>query len=147
MRRQHTRAQLKAEINVVPYIDVMLVLLIIFMITAPILTQGITVDLPQALSQAIESANEEPIIVSVNHHGELFLNIHDNPEQSLDASTIMHRVAAEIKLAKESKQLRPVLVKGDRRVEYDKVIAVMNILKKSGVENIGLLTESPEEHA
>lgn len=131
-----------AEINVVPYIDVMLVLLVIFMITAPILTQGVTVDLPKAQSQAVETTDREPIIVSVNHAGEYFLNVDANPDLPMAAEKLMVRVAAELALAKESGQSVNVLVKGDQGVPYGRVVLAMSALKQAGAEKVGLVTDS-----
>src|SRR5688500_1659955 len=96
LRKKRSAGQPVAEINVVPYIDVMLVLLVIFMITAPMLTQGVTVKLPKASSESIVSGNREPIIVSVNQEGHYFLNIHSSPNTPLDPHALMVRVAAEL---------------------------------------------------
>lgn len=131
-----------AEINVVPYIDVMLVLLVIFMITAPMLTQGITVELPQAKSDSVESTGREPIIVSVDQHGAYYLNISSTPGQPIEPNALMVRVAAELALAKESKEKINVLVKGDQGVSYGKVVGAMGLLKQAGAEQVGLLTDS-----
>lgn len=130
-----------AEINVVPYIDVMLVLLVIFMITAPILSQGVTVDLPKAASQTLTTADREPIIVSVNQEGQYFLNIDANPSQPIEAQALALKVAAELQLAKESGQKLNVLVKGDQGVVYGKVVTAMGLLKQAGAEKVGLLTD------
>ncbi len=131
-----------AEINVVPYIDVMLVLLVIFMITAPMLTQGITVELPQAKSDSVETTGREPIIVSVDQHGAYYLNISSTPGQPIEPNALMVRVAAELALAKESKEKINVLVKGDQGVSYGKVVGAMSLLKQAGAEQVGLLTDS-----
>lgn len=147
-RRQKSRPL--AEINVVPYIDVMLVLLVIFMITAPILSQGITVDLPKAASSALKPNDREPIIVSVNQQGDYFLNIHTQPDVPIDAHTLTVRVAAELALANQNHQQLPVLVKGDQGVAYGKVVQAMALLKQAGAEQVGLITESTPgepEHA
>ncbi len=133
-----------SEINVVPYIDVMLVLLVIFMITAPILTQGVTVDLPKAASASLKAADREPIIVSVNREGDLFLNLHTNPGEPIDPQTLMVRVAAELELAYQTRQSLNVLVKGDQGVPYGKVVAAMGLLKQAGAEQVGLLTDSSD---
>jgi len=133
-----------AEINVVPYIDVMLVLLVIFMITAPMLSQGVTVELPKAASQAIKAADREPIIVSVNREGEYFLNLNSNPDEPLAPQALMVRVAAELELSRQSGQVLNVLVKGDQGVAYGKVVAAMSLLKQAGAEQVGLLTDSSE---
>jgi biopolymer transport protein TolR len=142
IRKKTMRAKPIAEINVVPYIDVMLVLLVIFMITAPILTQGVTVDLPKAASSTLKAADREPIIVSVNRDGEYFLNIHVNPGAPIDPEALMVRVAAELELARQSGQALNVLVKGDAGVAYGKVVSAMGLLKQAGASQVGLLTDS-----
>lgn len=136
-----------SEINVVPYIDVMLVLLVIFMITAPMLSQGVTVDLPKLASESLPNKDREPIVVSVNQQGEYFLNISDNPSVPIDSHALMVRVAAELELAKENKEQLPVLVKGDQNAEYGKVVVAMGLLKEAGASQVGLLTENPIKEA
>lgn len=133
-----------AEINIVPYIDVFLVLLIIFMITAPMLTQGVTVDLPKAASQNLKPADREPIIVSVNQQGNYFLNISSTPDNPMDDQALLVRVAAELEMARQSNQKMNVLVKGDQGVAYGKVVQAMALLKKAGAEQVGLLTDSDQ---
>lgn len=144
IRKKPIRSKPVAEINVVPYIDVMLVLLVIFMITAPMLTQGVTVDLPKAASQSIKSADREPIIVSVNREGEYFLNIHTNPGEPLAPQALMVRVAAELEVARQAGQALNVLVKGDQGVPYGKVVTAMSLLKQAGAEQVGLMTDSSD---
>ncbi len=144
LKTKKPRIKAAAEINVVPYIDVMLVLLVIFMITAPILTQGVTVDLPKAASESIKTADREPIIVSVNREGQYFLNISSNPGAPMEAQAIMVQVAAELELARQGKQALNVLVKGDQGVPYGKVITAMSVLKQAGAEQVGLLTDSSD---
>ncbi len=134
-----------ADINVVPYIDVMLVLLVIFMITAPMLTQGVTVELPKAQSESLTSNNREPIIVSVDKEGHYFLNIGSAPNVPIEPHALMVRVAAEIELAKQTKEPMHVLVKGDTGVSYGKVVQAMSLLKQAGAEQVGLLTDSSQE--
>lgn len=129
-----------AEINVVPYIDVMLVLLVIFMITAPIVQQGVEVDLPQAAANSMSPDEAEPVVVSVNRKGDFYLDIGDEPDKPIDAQLMVNRVAAV-------RQLKPniaVLVRGDRNVAYGKVIDAMVLLQKAGVEKVGLMTDQPE---
>ncbi|KTD23509.1 MULTISPECIES: protein TolR [Legionella] len=144
LRRKKTSARPIAEINVVPYIDVMLVLLVIFMITAPMLTQGVTVDLPKAASETLKSTDREPIIVSVNQQGDYFLNIHSDPASPIAPQALKVRVAAELELARQSKQVLNVLVKGDQGVPYGKVVMAMSLLKQAGAEQVGLITDSSE---
>lgn len=142
MIRKKTRGSKPiSDINVVPYIDVMLVLLVIFMITAPVLSQGVTVDLPKAASESLKKADREPIIVSVNQQGQYFLNIETNPSLPIEADALALKVAAELQLAKESGQKLNVLVKGDQGAVYGKVVAAMSLLKQAGAEQVGLLTD------
>jgi biopolymer transport protein TolR len=127
-----------AEINVVPYIDVMLVLLIIFMATAPMLMQGVKVDLPEASSDPVENQDSEPLIVSVNAGGELFLNL-GNEKQVLALATIKDRVS---KVMKRNPN-KPVLIWGDEAVSYGEVVTVMVALQQAGAPSVGLVTENP----
>jgi len=142
IRKKALRTRPIAEINVVPYIDVMLVLLVIFMITAPMLTQGVTVDLPKTASESIKSSQREPVIVSVNREGEYFLNIDANPNSPLAPQALMVRVAAELELSRQSGETLNVLVKGDQGVAYGKVVMAMSLLKQAGATQVGLLTDS-----
>ena len=144
MRRKNNRSRPIAEINVVPYIDVMLVLLVIFMITAPILTQGVAVELPTAVSEKITSEQREPVIVSIDDAGRYYLNIADIPSKPIDLQALMVRVAAEIQLAKDSTENLQVLVKGDKNVAYGKIVSAMSSLKQAGAEKVGLLTDSEQ---
>lgn len=139
------RKEIVAEINVVPYIDVMLVLLIIFMIAAPLLTQGVKINMPEAEAKAIQDQDQMPIIVSVDEDGRYFLNIADVPEIPLSSEKIITRVAAEIAIAAEKGTPRSVYVKGDKAVEYGKVVGAMVLLQQAGVGEIGLLTQPPEK--
>jgi biopolymer transport protein TolR len=129
-----------AEINVVPYIDVMLVLLVIFMITAPIVQQGVEIDLPQAAAKPMSPDEAEPVVVSVDKNGDLYLDIGDEPDKPIDAQLMVNRVAA----VRQLKPNIPVLVRGDRNVGYGKVIDAMVLLQKAGVEKVGLMTDQPE---
>lgn len=131
-----------SEINVVPYIDVMLVLLVIFMVTTPLLSQGIKVNLPQAQAQTIAPA-QEPIIVSIDEKGLYYLNTAAHPETALDAHQLSLDVSEQLRSAEQKKTLRQVFVKGDKKVDYGKVVTAMVLLQQAGASNIGLLTESP----
>ena len=129
-----------SEINVVPYIDVMLVLLIIFMITAPLITQGVKVDLPQANSEVMAPSEQEPVVVSVDAAGSFYVDFGENPDQPVDGQTLMTRVAALLKY-------RPgtvVLVRGDKQASYGQVVTLMTLLQAAGVADVGLLTVPPE---
>jgi len=139
-RQRRQRRRPMSEINVVPYIDVMLVLLIIFMITAPLLTQGVNVDLPQADSAPLPTEADDPVVVSVNREGELFIDIGEGKNEALDEETLVARVAAVIKY----KPKTPILVRGDRSVDYGRVVEAMVLIQAAGVPNVGLITETPE---
>lgn len=125
-----------AEINVVPYIDVMLVLLVIFMVTAPMINQGVAVDLPTANAKPLAKETNLPIIVSVNHKGELFLNISNEPGSPIHASKLQAEVTAA--LIRDKK--RQVFVKADKRVAYNTVLDAMVLLQHAGVPSVGLET-------
>jgi biopolymer transport protein TolR len=133
-----------SEINVVPYIDVMLVLLVIFMITAPLLSQGVKVDLPQAKAQNISADQREPIIVSVDAQGNYYLNIATNPNQPIDAQAITNQVSAQLQVAQQQGVQRQVLVKGDKNVDYGHVVQAMVLLQQAGAASVGLVTEDQE---
>ena len=141
MARQRVRKRPIAEINVVPYIDVMLVMLVIFMITAPLLTQGVKVDLPEAAAQPIEEADQEPLVVSVDASGKLYLNVGEAPESPVDAEGLVQTVAAVLRRQPQ----KSVLVRGDHAVEYGAVVSAMVLLQQAGVPNVGLVTEPPEQ--
>ena len=129
-----------AEINVVPYIDVMMVLLVIFMITAPIVQQGVEIDLPQASAKPMSPDEAEPVVVSIDKKGDFYLDIGDEPDKPIDAQLMVNRVAA----VRQLKPNVPVLVRGDRNVGYGKVVDAMVLLQKAGVEKVGLMTDQPE---
>jgi biopolymer transport protein TolR len=130
-----------AEINVVPYIDVMLVLLVIFMITAPLLTQGVKVDLPKTRAEILAPKQLEPIIISVDARGNYYLNIAANPNLPLAAEALSSQVAAALNQTKNTGTTRAVLVKGDQKVNYGAVVQVMVLLKAAGAPNVGLMTD------
>ena len=136
------RRRMLAEINVVPYIDVMLVLLVIFMVTAPMLMQGVEVDLPDAHAAPVKDQDAEPLIVSINDRGQLFLNLGADEKQALELATIRQRVAAVLRRTPD----KPVLVWGDQKVAYGNVIVVMTALQEAGAPTVGLVTESPAEN-
>ncbi len=132
------------EINVVPYIDVMLVLLIIFMITAPLLTQGIEVDLPKAAAEPLASEdfqNREPLVLSINAAGELFLNIGDDKQRPIDEGTVLLRASAVLRREPQT----PVLVRADAAVPYGRVVVGMVLLQRAGAAKIGFVTDPPDD--
>jgi biopolymer transport protein TolR len=144
MMKMQRRRHLMAEINVVPYIDVMLVLLVIFMITAPLLTQGVTVNMPEADAKAIATADEVPLIVSVDKQGNYYLNASASPSVPMTSKALAAQVAAEVRLAEQNGRNRLVLVKGDSGVSYGKVVQAMVLLQHAGVSEIGLMTQQPD---
>ncbi|HTV51317.1 MAG TPA: protein TolR [Steroidobacteraceae bacterium] len=135
---QVTRGRrLMGEINVVPYIDVMLVLLIIFMVTAPLLAQGVKVELPKAGAQTLEAPNSNPLILSIDREGRLYLNVGSNPHLALDEPTVELRTAAALRR-------RPnvsVLLKADYRISYGQVMSAMVILQRAGARQVGFVSE------
>jgi biopolymer transport protein TolR len=135
--------RLMAEINVVPYIDVMLVLLIIFMVTAPLLTQGIKVDLPKAGAEPLPEdmmRDHQPLILSVDPSGRFYLNIGGDDEAPIDNDTVVQRVSAVLRREPQT----PVLVKADRSVPYGSVVEGMVLLQQSGAEKVGFITDPVE---
>lgn len=145
--RSPRRRGMIADINVVPYIDVMLVLLVIFMITTPLLTQGVKIELPQAKANALKDDKHMPIVITVDKKGDYFLNIADKPDQPMTARALVNLVAAHLMLAKEAGMNKPVMVRGDQGVDYGKVVYAMALLQQAGVEQIGLVTETPNENS
>lgn len=130
-----------AEINVVPYIDVMLVLLIIFMVTAPLITQGVKVDLPQADSEPLSKDSKPPLVASVDAAGKYYLAVGTSKNEPMSAKEVATLVKAHLKLAPET----PVVVNGDGAVSYDAVIQLMVLLQQvAGVPSVGLMTDTPE---
>ncbi len=135
------KRRLMGEINVVPYIDVMLVLLVIFMVTAPLLTQGIEVELPKAGAEPIDpTEGAEPLVLSVDAEGRLYLNVGDDEDRPVDAERIV-RLASTVL---ERKPETPVLVKADFRVSYGRVVAAMVLLQEAGADKVGFLTDPAE---
>ena len=124
------------EINVVPYIDVTLVLLIIFMVTAPMLSQGIKVDLPKAAAEPIEPDDLEPLLLSVDRSGAMYLNLGD-PKLALSPEQVLEKASAAMRREPE----RPVLVKADEAVAYGRVVEGMVLLQQAGASKVGFVTE------
>jgi len=135
------------EINLVPYIDVMLVLLLIFMITAPLLTQGVHVQLPSASAKALPPQKDMPIIVTVNQTGQLFLNTSPTPDQSITPQNLMSDVSTQLTNAQTQHKQQDIYVKGDRNANYGEVMQAMVLLQKAGAQDVGLITKSPTTDA
>jgi len=127
------------EINVVPYIDVMLVLLIIFMITAPIVQQGVEIELPKLTANSLPPDQQEPVILTVSKTGDYYLNIGDNLKKPVSDEVVTQRIALVLK----QKPTTPILVRGDKEVDYGAVTTAMVLLQSAGVEKVGLMTEQP----
>ena len=141
MRRKHGRRKPMGEINVVPYIDVTLVLLIIFMITTPMLQTGVEVDLPQAESAMVEQKEgEPPIVISIKEQDEYYINTDGQNHERIEPEVINERVA----LVLSKKPGTQVLISADKGVDYGTVVTVMAALKNAGVPTVGLMTK-PEE--
>jgi biopolymer transport protein TolR len=126
-----------AEINVVPYIDVMLVLLIIFMITAPLIQQGVEIDLPQANAEALEDEANDPLVVTIDKQGNYFIDVGAGSNKAVDVEALQSLVTTVLK----NKPDTPVMIRGDRQVPYGEVVRVMTTLQAAGVPSMGLMTD------
>lgn len=133
--RKHKKRGLMSEINVVPYIDVMLVMLVIFMITAPLLTQGVKVDLPQTRSVPLDTQERQSVVVTVDKKGKYYLD-----DKAVAAGELATRVAAILRLRPGT----PVYIRGDRNVAYNEVIKALVLLQTAGVPSVGLITQPAE---
>jgi biopolymer transport protein TolR len=140
--RIRKRRKLKAEINVVPYIDVMLVLLIIFMVTAPLLNLGVDIHLPETNAKAIQ-VDKEPVLVSVDKDGNFYLTLGTSQKEPIDGQALVNKVMAFVK---ENPQV-PVLIGGDERADYGKVLAAMVLLQQAGVAKVGLMSQPVQQQA
>ena len=135
--------RLMGQMNVVPYIDVMLVLLVIFMITAPMLQQGITVELPEVDASPLPPdvlENNEPLILSVNAEGQYFLNLGVDPDAPVSDEEVLTTTAAIVRRNSET----PILIKGDQRVDWGSIARGMALLQEAGATGIGVMTDPPE---
>ena len=140
MGRKRTYKRPISEINVVPYIDVMLVLLVIFMITAPLLAQGVKVDLPQADAEPLDTREQEPLVVTIDATGSYYVNYGDDQESPVEPRVLAARVGALLRH-------RPglaVVVRGDESVPYGDVVLLMSVLQRAGAPSVGLMTEAPD---
>ncbi len=132
------KRKLMGEINVVPYIDVMLVLLVIFMVTAPLLTQGIEVELPKAGAEPIPDVpNHPPLVLSVDVEGNLYINVGDDEDVPATSADIVARTRAVLNQRPDT----PILVKADRSVPYGNVVGAMVLLQQGGADNVGFVTD------
>ena len=132
------KRKLMSEINVVPYIDVMLVLLVIFMVTAPLLTQGIKVELPKAGAEPIDDVPDHPpLIISVDADGNLYINVGDDEDEPVSGKEVVARVGAVLR----NKPDTPMLIKADRAVPYGNVVGAMVLLQQGGADAVGFVTD------
>ena len=134
------RRNLISDINVVPYIDVMLVLLVIFMVAAPLMVQGISINLPEVSSDALPVEKSEPLIISIRSDGSFFLEIDATRNKSLSLEEISQEIA---KILKADKDMQ-VVIRGDGEVKYESVMLLMSQLQQLGSKNIGLITKPPK---
>jgi biopolymer transport protein TolR len=134
------RRNLISDINVVPYIDVMLVLLVIFMVAAPLMVQGISINLPEVTSDALPVENLEPLIISIRSDGSFFLETDATRNKSLSLEEISEEVS---KILKANKEMQ-VVIRGDADVKYERVMLLMGKLQQLGSKNIGLITKPPK---
>lgn len=139
MKYKKHKRKLVAEINVVPYIDVMLVLLIVFMVTAPMLMQGVKVELSEAPSAPLDDKDQEPLIVSIKEDGSYYLDIGNGKNVQEALPSIVDKVAKVLRQQPKT----PVLVWGDARVDYGVVVKLMSDLQNAGAPSVGLVTEPP----
>jgi biopolymer transport protein TolR len=134
--RHRKRRKLKAEINVVPYIDVMLVLLIIFMVTAPLLNLGVDIQLPQSKAKSVQN-DKEPAVISVDQEGKLYLTLGPAKREPIEPDALVAKVSAFVR---ENPQL-PFLVAGDQRADYGRIYQAMVLLQSAGVAKVGLMSQ------
>ena len=141
MARHNRRPRrLLAEINVVPYIDIMLVLLVMFMVTAPLLQQGVEVDLPKADAKPLPPDQPKPLILSVDRKGDYYLDASPNGK-SIDADSVQAFVTEQL----QRNPKLPVMVRADESVNYGTVTTAMVLLQRAGAPKVGLLTEMPRK--
>ncbi len=129
-----------AEINVIPYIDVCLVLLIIFMVTAPMLQSGVEVDLPKAEAKTIETKDSMPIILSIKADGRLFVDLDNTGDVEVSDMDLPGKLVS----ARQRDADVPILIRGDEKVDYGRVVAVMAAIKQAGIPSVGLMTRPPD---
>ena len=144
---KRARLSVNAEINIVPYIDVMLVLLVIFMMTTPIIEQGVEVDLPQAEANMVDYAEQLPTVITIDKRGNYYINsLYDVASVDLEdgekvsINTVIGRVIARLDTYPQMK----VFLKGDKEVNFDSVVQLMVLLQQNGVDKVGIITETPE---
>lgn len=146
MRQQaRSKRRVMSEINAVPYIDVMLVLLVIFMITAPLVIQGIEVDLPGAPSEPLDREDEDPLVVSMSADGSIFVNLGLSDENRAGNRVTVYSLGDQAGKLLRARPALPVFVRADSGIEYGEVVRVMTVLQNAGATSVGLITEAPDE--
>ena len=140
MNRRRIRKRYMAEINVIPYIDVMLVLLVIFMITAPLLNQGIELELPQATAEPLPPTEQRTLVLDIDHTGRYYLYLVGDAIKPADPEQVLIKATAVLTRNPNT----PVLVKGDTGIDYGTVVRAMTLLQQAGAVKIGLSTQPPQ---
>lgn len=135
--RPRKKSKVNAEMNVVPYIEVMTVLLVIFMLTSPMLTQGVDVNLPRAGAEPVETEDEEPLVVTVDREGQYYINVGGDDRVPISREEVASRVGKVLASAPQ----KLLLVRGDRDVSYDQVVQLMVLMQQAGAGSVGLVTE------
>ncbi len=142
---RRSRPNINADINIVPYIDVMLVLLVIFMMTTPIIEQGVEIDLPQAEASMVEYTKDQPTVITIDRQGDYYINSLEDATaemteegEKVSINVAVNRVIARLQIWPEMK----VFVRGDRNVDYGSVVELMAVLGQNGVEKVGIITET-----
>jgi len=140
-----SRPNVNADINIVPYIDVMLVLLVIFMMTTPIIEQGVEVELPQTDANIVEYTKDQPTVITIDKQGDYYINSLEDATaemteegEKVSINVAVNRVIARLQIWPEMK----VFVRGDRNVDYGSVVELMAVLGRNGVEKVGIITET-----
>ena len=136
--------RMMSDINVTPFVDVMLVLLVIFMATAPLLTQGVRVDLPNAPSEPIADDEEDPLVISIRADGAIFVNLGIENADDEGTRVTIYSLADQAEKILRARPEVPVYIKGDKTLDYGQVITVMTVLQKAGAESVGLITDPLE---
>ncbi|MDP7553143.1 MAG: protein TolR [Candidatus Thioglobus sp.] len=143
---RRSRPNVNADINIVPYIDVMLVLLVIFMMTTPIIEQGVEVELPQTDANMVEYTKDQPTVITIDKHGDYYINSLEDPTaekmeegERVSINIAVNRVIARLQIWPEMK----VFVRGDKNVDYGSVVELMALLQQNGVDKVGIVTENP----
>jgi len=144
MRRKR---RVMSEINAVPYIDVMLVLLVIFMVTAPVLLQGVEVDLPGAPSESIEGEDEDPLVISMRADGSIFVNLGLTDENRAGNRVTIYSLGEQAGKLIRARPALPVFVRADAAIPYGEVVGVMTVLQNAGAQSVGLVTEAPDDNS